>query len=145
MKILRPYQRSALKGDPRYFTGEVYIERLVDPIPPSRTSIALVTFTPGARTAWHTHPAGQTLIVINGCGIVQVWGEQPQLIQPGDIIVIPPNVKHWHGALDTISLTHIAIQEIVEGSSAQFMEHVDDTQYDEAVKIIKDRLSKTAP
>ena len=88
-----------------------------------------VTFEPGARTAWHTHPLGQTLIVIAGCGRVQRWGEPIEEIRPGDVVWFPPGEKHWHGAAPTTALTHIAIQEQLDGKAVEWMEKVTDEQY----------------
>nr|WP_246482185.1 cupin domain-containing protein [Methylorubrum zatmanii] len=97
--------------------------------PPSRMSGALVTFEPGARTAWHTHPLGQTLIVTAGAGRVQQWGRPIQEIRPGDVVRIRPGVKHWHGASATAGMSHVAIAEALDGKVVEWMEHVTDAQY----------------
>lgn len=97
---------------------------------PARTACASVTFEPGARTAWHTHPLGQTLIVTSGCGLIQSWGGPIKVIRPGDVIWCPPSEKHWHGAMRTTALTHIAIQEQLNGKVVDWMEKVSDEQYE---------------
>lgn len=99
-------------------------------LPPARARGASVTFEPGARTAWHTHPLGQTLIVTSGCGWVQSEGEPKVEIRPGDVILCPPNEKHWHGATSTTAMTHIAIQEAFDGKVVEWMEKVSDEQYE---------------
>ena len=113
----------------QYFTGSVRIDSLFQANDPSRTSGSSVTFEPGARSAWHTHPLGQILIVTAGTGWVQQEGREKQEITPGDVIWIPPGVKHWHGATATNGVTHIAIQEQVDGKNVEWMEHVSDEQY----------------
>lgn len=117
------------KGPTEYFTGAVRIDPLFKAPAPARGFGASVTFEPGARTAWHTHPLGQTLIVTAGVGRVQCWGEPMQEIRPGDVIWFPPGVKHWHGAASNTAMTHIAIVEELDGKSADWMEKVSDTQY----------------
>jgi quercetin dioxygenase-like cupin family protein len=117
------------KGPAEYFTGSVRIDALNSPPEPSRVSMALVTFEPGARTAWHTHPLGQTLIVTSGCGWVQRQGGAVEEIHPGDVIWFAPDEKHWHGATGTTAMSHIAIQEKQNGSPVSWMEHVTDDQY----------------
>jgi quercetin dioxygenase-like cupin family protein len=107
----------------------VRIDPLFDVKDPARTSGADVTFEPRARTAWHTHPLGQTLIVTAGAGRVQRWGNPVEEIRPGDVVWIPPGQKHWHGASATTALTHLAIQETTGGTNVQWMEHVTDEQY----------------
>jgi len=116
-------------GPADYFTGRVRIDAPFQADAPARVGGATVTFEPGARTAWHTHPLGQTLIVTAGVGSVQEWGEPAREIRPGDIVWIPPGVKHWHGAQATTAMTHIAIAEAVDGSPVTWMEHVSDAQY----------------
>jgi len=117
------------KGSVDYFTGNVRIDPLFQANDPGRAVGASITFEPGARTAWHTHPLGQTLIVTAGCGLVQQWGDQIEKIHPGDVVWIPPGEKHWHGATATTAMTHIAIQEQLEGKTANWMEKVSDEQY----------------
>lgn len=134
MKVSRAYERIVRKGSPDNFTGNVLIEQLVWAENPSRVTASVVTFEPRARTAWHTHPLGQLLIVIHGYGVVQRWGWRAELIRAGDIVWIDPGEKHWHGATDTSPLIHIAIQEALEGKTAEWMEHVSEEQYEEALK-----------
>jgi quercetin dioxygenase-like cupin family protein len=117
------------KGPAEYFTGVVRIDPLISPPEPSRVSMALVTFEPGARTAWHTHPFGQSLIITAGCGWVQREGEIRQEIHPGDTVYFSPGEKHWHGATSSTSVSHIAIQEKLNGSPVDWMEQVTDAQY----------------
>jgi quercetin dioxygenase-like cupin family protein len=117
------------KGPAEYFTGMVRIDPLVSPAEPSRVSMALVTFEPGARTAWHTHPFGQSLIITAGCGWVQREGEIRQEIHPGDTVYFGPGEKHWHGATGTTAMSHIAIQEKLNGSPVDWMEQVTDAEY----------------
>ncbi len=130
MDIKRSGSQPSTKGPIEYFTGNVRIDPLFQANDPTRAVGASVTFEPGARTAWHTHPLGQTLIVTAGCGLVQRWnGDSIQEIRPGDVIWIPPGEKHWHGATATTGMTHIAIQEQIEGKTADWMEKVSDEQY----------------
>ncbi len=117
------------KGSPEYFTGTVRIDPLFQAPDPARTSGASVTFEPGARTVWHTHPLGQTLVVMAGCGLVQRWGGPIEEIRPGDVIWFLPGEKHWHGATATTAMTHIAIQEQLDGKAVDWMEQVSDEQY----------------
>jgi len=116
-------------GPAEWFTGLVRVDPLFSAPEPARVSAASVTFEPGARTAWHTHPLGQTLIVTAGCGRVQSWGGAVEEIHPGDVIWIPPGEKHWHGAAPTTAMTHISIVEKLDGKSADWMEQVTDEQY----------------
>ena len=129
MNITRVGSQSSAKGPADYFTGTVRVDYLFLPQEPARTSGAAVTFEPGARTAWHSHPLGQTLIVTAGCGQVQLWGEPVQEIRPGDVVQIAPGEKHWHGASPTTAMTHIAIQEQVDGSAATWQEQVREEDY----------------
>lgn len=122
------------KGPAEYFTGSVRIDHLFNANDPLHASGGRVFFEPGARTAWHTHPYGQVLIVTDGTGWLQQWGHPIKEIGKGDVIQIPPGVKHWHGASPTTSMTHIAIQEVLDGSAAEWMEHVSDEQYGTAQK-----------
>jgi quercetin dioxygenase-like cupin family protein len=129
MEIIRNGTRPSAKGPVETFTGNVRIDPLFDPPAPARAFGALVTFEPGARTAWHSHPVGQTLIVVLGCGHIQLHGGPIQEIKPGDVVWIAPNEKHWHGAAETTAMTHIAIQEKLDGNAADWMEKVSDEQY----------------
>jgi quercetin dioxygenase-like cupin family protein len=129
MELKPAATRPTQKGPPDWFTGEVTIEPLSSPPEPSRVSCASVTFQPGARTAWHTHPLGQTLIVTSGTGWTQCDGEDRVEIHAGDVIWCPPARRHWHGATDSSAMTHIAIQESLNGSPVTWMEHVADEEY----------------
>lgn len=130
INIQQSGSQPSTKGPAEYFTGTVRIDPLFQAKDPARTAAASVTFEPGARTAWHTHPLGQTLIVTAGSGWVQQWGGQIQTIKPGDVICIPPNEKHWHGATATTAMTHIAIQEALDGKPVDWLEKVSDEQYE---------------
>ena len=129
MDIKRIGSQPAGKGPAEYFTGTVRLDPLFQCADPARVAGAQVTFEPGARTAWHTHPLGQTLIVIAGLGLAQRWGGAIEEIRPGDVVSIPPGEKHWHGASPTTAMTHIAIQERLDGRTVDWMEHVSDEQY----------------
>ncbi len=129
MEIKRSGSQPSGKGQSEYFTGTVRIDPLHQATEPARVGCAYVTFEPGARTAWHSHPLGQTLIVTAGCGRVQRWGGPIQEIRPGDVVWIAPGEKHWHGAAATTAMTHIAIQEALDGKTADWMEQVSDEQY----------------
>jgi quercetin dioxygenase-like cupin family protein len=129
MEIKRSGSRPAGKGPAEYFTGAVRIDPLFEAPEPARVRGASVTFEPGARTAWHTHPLGQTLIVTSGTGWVQRWGGPAQEIRPGDVVWFEPGEKHWHGATRRNAMTHIAIQEALNGSAVDWMEQVSDQQY----------------
>ncbi|MGO9817868.1 MAG: cupin domain-containing protein [Acidocella sp.] len=129
MEIKRAGTQPSGRGPAEYFTGTVRVDPLNNPPDPARVSMALVTFEPGARTAWHTHPLGQTLIVTMGCGRVQLEGEPVQEIRPGDVVWIAPGERHWHGAGPQTAMSHIAVQERLEGSAVTWMEHVTDEQY----------------
>jgi len=117
------------QGPADYFTGTVRVDRLFEAPDPARVVGASVTFEPGARTAWHTHPLGQTLIVTSGCGRAQCWDGPIQEIRPGDVIWFPPGEKHWHGAAPTTAMTHIAIQEQLNGKTVTWLEQVTEQQY----------------
>jgi quercetin dioxygenase-like cupin family protein len=121
--------RPSAKGPADWFTGTVRINPLFDAPQPARVAGASVTFEPGARTAWHTHPLGQTLIVTAGLGWVQRWGGPREEIRPGDVIWFPPGEKHWHGGTSTTAMTHIAVQEKLDGKVVEWMEQVSDDQY----------------
>lgn len=127
--VLRVGSQASAKGPEAYFTGTVRVDPLFSAEAPSRVSAAFVTFEPGARTAWHTHPAGQRLVVTAGAGQVQQWGQPIQQIKPGDVVIIPAGIKHWHGAAPSTAMTHMAIQETVDGKVAEWMEKVSDEQY----------------
>ncbi len=129
MEIKRSGSQLSGKGPAEYFTGSVRVDPLISPPDPSRVVMASVTFEPGARTAWHTHPVGQTLIITYGCGWVQREGGNREEIRPGDVVYFEPNEKHWHGATATTAMSHIAIQEKLNGSPVDWMEHVTDEQY----------------
>jgi len=117
------------RGPADYFTGSVRVDPLFQMPDPARTRAGVVTFEPGARSAWHTHPRGQILVVTSGVGLVQRQDGPIQEIRPGDVVWIPPGVKHWHGAAPTTAMTHIAIQEHVDGKTVDWMEKVSDEQY----------------
>lgn len=131
LKIARVGSQASGKGPADNFSGAVRVDPLFQANPPTRASGAYVTFEPGARSAWHTHPLGQTLIVTAGVGRVQRWGGPVEEIRPGDVIWPPPGVKHWHGAAPTTAMTHIAIQENVDGKVVEWLEKVSDGQYKE--------------
>ena len=129
MEIKRNGSQPSAKGPAEYFTGTVRIDQPFQRTDPARVNGAVVTFEPGARTAWHTHPLGQTLIVTFGAGWTQREGEAIQEIGPGDVVLIPPGVKHWHGATPTTAMTHIAIHEALDGKAVDWMEQVTDEEY----------------
>lgn len=121
--------RPSAKGPADYFTGNVRVDPLFAVNPATNVSGAYVTFEPGARSAWHTHPAGQTLVVTAGTGWTQEWGGPIQEIHPGDVVTCPPGVKHWHGASPTTAMTHLAITGDLDGKNVEWMEKVSDEQY----------------
>ena len=129
MQIYRSGTRPSGKGPAEWFTGTVRIDPLFPVAAPGRTAGNAVTFEPGARTNWHTHPLGQTLIVVSGVGRVQREGGAVEEIRPGDVIQFAPNEKHWHGAAPTTAMTHIAIQEALDGKAVDWLEPVADEQY----------------
>lgn len=129
MEIIKNGQRAAIKGPEDWFTGTVRVDMLFDAHAPAITNGALVTFEPGARTAWHTHPLGQTLIITAGSGFVQLDGQKAQAVQPGDVVWIAPGERHWHGAAPTTAMSHIAVQEALKGSTVTWQEQVSDSQY----------------
>jgi quercetin dioxygenase-like cupin family protein len=129
MEIKRSGSQPSGKGPAEYFTGTVRIDPLNSPPEPARVAMALVTFEPGARTAWHTHPFGQTLIVTAGSGWVQREGGKIEEIHPGDVVYFEPGEKHWHGATATTAMSHIAVQEKLNGSPVEWMEQVTDEEY----------------
>lgn len=127
--IQRAGSRPSIKGPAENFTGSVRVDPLFQQTGPARAGAGLVTFEPGARSAWHTHPLGQALIVVSGVGWTQCWGEPKQEIRPGDVIVCPPGKKHWHGATDTTAMSHIAVQEMLDGKNVEWLEKVSDEDY----------------
>ncbi|MEW5736363.1 MAG: cupin domain-containing protein [Thermodesulfobacteriota bacterium] len=129
MEIKRNGSQPSSKGSAQFFTGSVRIDPMFDAPAPARVMGALVTFEPGARTAWHTHTLGQTLIVTAGCGLVQRWDGPLEEIRPGDVVWIPPFEKHWHGATANTAMSHIFIIERLEGENIEWMEQVSDEQY----------------
>jgi quercetin dioxygenase-like cupin family protein len=129
MDIKRSGSQPSTKGSAEYFTGSVRVDPLFRANDPARAVGANVTFEPGSRTAWHTHPLGQTLIVTAGCGFVQRWDGPIEEIHPGDVVWFPPGEKHWHGATLTTAVIHIAIQEQLDGKTVDWMEKVSDEQY----------------
>jgi len=129
MEIKRSGSQPSGKGPAEWFTGKVRIDPLFQAPDPAFVGGASVTFEPGARTAWHTHPLGQTLIVTAGSGWVQREGGSIEAIHPGDVVWFPPGEKHWHGATPTTAMTHIAIQERLDGKAVDWLEHVSEAQY----------------
>jgi len=132
MEIKRSGSQASVTGPADWFTGTVRIDPLFPVNAPARAAGNSVTFEPGARTAWHTHPLGQTLIVTGGCGRAQRWGGPVEEIRPGDVVWFSPGEKHWHGAAPTTAMTHIAIQEALDGKAVAWMEKVSDEQYQAA-------------
>lgn len=129
MEIFRAGQTPSRPGPADWFTGQVRIDALFNRAAPDRVQGALVTFEPGARTAWHTHPLGQTLIVTAGLGRVQRQGGPVEDIRPGDVVWFAPNERHWHGASPQTAMSHIAIHEMQDGTAVTWMEHVSDADY----------------
>jgi quercetin dioxygenase-like cupin family protein len=129
MDIKRAGTRQTDPGSADYFTGAVRVERLLQAAPPARVAAASVTFQPGARTAWHTHPLGQTLIVTYGKGWAQRDGGPKEEIRPGDVVWFPPGEKHWHGATTDSAMTHLAVQETLDGKAVDWLEQVSDADY----------------
>ena len=129
MDIKPSGSQPSTQGPADWFTGDVRIEPLFDTPQPSRAAGASVTFEPGARTAWHTHPLGQTIIITEGLGLAQRWGGPIKQIRPGDVVWFPPEEKHWHGATPTTGMTHIAIHEKLDGKAVDWLEHVSDAEY----------------
>ncbi|TRO38312.1 cupin domain-containing protein [Pseudomonas putida] len=130
MNIVKNGEQASITGASANFVGTARIDPLFPVRAPSRTSAGYVTFQPGARSMWHSHPLGQTLVVTAGTGWVQQQGGEKQVIRPGDVIWTPPGVKHWHGATASTGMTHIAIQESVEGKNVEWLEAVTDAQYE---------------
>lgn len=129
-RIARAGSQASVAGPAEFFTGRVRVDPLWSADQELSASGAWVTFEPGARSNWHTHPAGQRLLVATGVGLVQEWGKPVQYIHPGDVIECPPGVKHWHGAAATTAMTHLAVTGVVDGSNVEWMEPVTDAQYD---------------
>jgi len=129
MELKRAGSQPSQMGPADYFTGTVRIDPLAAALAPGRVACASVTFEPGARSAWHTHPLGQILVVTAGCGWTQCEGEAIVEIRAGDVVVCPPGHKHWHGATPTTAMTHIAIQEALDGKMVEWMEKVTDAEY----------------
>ena len=129
MQIIKSNSRPTRKASSEYFTGTVWQDPIIEAAEPARVRALKVAFEPGARTAWHTHPLGQTLYLISGTGLIGLRNKTPQLIKSGDTVWIPPGEEHWHGASATNSMTHIAIQEALNGSVAEWLEKVSDDQY----------------
>lgn len=129
MEIVRAGDQPSTKGSPDYFTGAVRVDPLFARQAPARVAGALVTFEPGARTAWHTHPLGQTLIVASGLGWAQRWGGPVEELRPGDVVWFPPGEKHWHGASAGAGMSHYAIQEALDGKTVEWLEQVADDDY----------------
>lgn len=134
MNLKRNGSQASMKGPEEYFTGTVRIDPLFQSPGPAQFGGALVTFEPGARSAWHTHPCGQTLIVTAGLGWTQCWGEPKVEIRPGDVVTCPIGKKHWHGASPTTAMTHMAIQESINGKNVEWLEKVTDQQYRSAIR-----------
>jgi len=129
MEIKRAGSQPSGRGPAEWFTGAVRVDPLLQSSEPARVQGASVTFEPGARTAWHTHPLGQTLIVTGGCGWTQRDGGPVEEIRPGDVVWIAPGEKHWHGATPSTAMSHIAIHEKLDGRTVDWLEHVSDDQY----------------
>ena len=129
MQIIKSGSRTTKKASSEYFTGNVWQDPIIEADEPARVRALRVSFEPGARTAWHIHPLGQTLHVISGIGLMGLRNEAPQLIKAGDTVWIPPGEEHWHGASATNSMTHIAIQEALNGSVAEWLDKVSDGEY----------------
>src|SRR5215468_10918522 len=133
VEITRCGANATRRGSGDWFTGTVWQDPIIEAPEPARIRASRVSFEPGARTAWHTHPLGQTLLVVSGVGRVQTWGGPIREIRPGDVVWIPPGEKHWHGASPTSAMQHIAMQEALNGVHVEWLEHVTDAQYNEPV------------
>jgi len=129
MEIKRLGSQPSEKGPAEWFSGTARIDPLIQAPEPARVMSVSVTFEPGARTAWHTHPLGQTLIITSGCGWVERWGGPIEEVRPGDVVWIQPGEKHWHGATPTMAMTHIAVHEVLDGKPVDWFEQVSDEQY----------------
>ncbi len=128
-QITRAGTQASVAGPAENFTGQVRVDPLFPATNEIQASSAYVAFEPGARSAWHTHPAGQRLVVVSGVGLTQEWGKPVQEIRPGDVVVCPPGVKHWHGAAPTTAMTHLAVSGVLDGKTVEWMEKVTDDQY----------------
>ena len=129
MEIRQNGERRSVRAPEAYFTGAVRQDPIIEAPEPARVRAVLVTFEPGARTAWHTHPLGQTLHVLSGLGRAQAWGGPIRELRPGDTVWFSPEEKHWHGASPTVAMTHLAIQEALDGNAVEWLEKVSDAQY----------------
>jgi quercetin dioxygenase-like cupin family protein len=129
MEIRRAGSQASRRGEREYFTGAVRVDPLFAAAAPGRVVAVSVTFEPGARTAWHTHPLGQTLLVTAGCGRAQRWGGPVEELRPGDVVWFPPGEKHWHGAGSSVGMTHLAVQEQLDGKTVEWMEQVTEEEY----------------
>jgi quercetin dioxygenase-like cupin family protein len=132
VELIRAGTQPSAPGPAETFTGNVRVDPLFPMRAPARASASNVTFEPGARSAWHTHPLGQTLVMTSGAGLVQQWGQPAQVMRPGDVVLVPPNTKHWHGACATTAVSHTAIQEALDGKVVEWLEQVSDVQYRDA-------------
>jgi len=132
MELQRSGSQPSSEGPAENFIGIIRLDPLFESPEPARGRGMSVTFGPGARTAWHTHPLGQTLIVTAGCGLIQLWGRRTVKIRPGDVVCCPPGEKHWHGATGTTTMTHLTIQEALDGRAVDWLEHVSEEQYQAA-------------
>lgn len=128
-RVVRAGAQASTFGPAENFTGRVRVDPLFGAEANLAASGAYVTFEPGARSAWHTHPGGQRFIVVSGVGLTQQWGQRVQEVRPGDVVICPPDVKHWHGASPTTAMTHLAVSGVVGGKTVQWMEKVSDDQY----------------
>lgn len=133
IQVLSIGQQPASRGSGDYFAGDVYVDQIFQGSAPARISGGLVSFTPGARTAWHTHPLGQTLYVVSGSGRVQMAGQPVKVIRPGDLVWIPAGVKHWHGAAPHTAMTHLAFAEQLDGKVVTWLELLEEEEYQAAI------------
>ena len=131
MRITSLTDLKSVRASTAYFTGTVWQDPIIETPEPARLRALKVSFEPGARTAWHTHPLGQTLQILSGVGLVQCWGGPVRVVRAGDVVWFPPGEKHWHGASTSIAMVHLAFQEALDGKHVDWMEHVSDAQYSE--------------
>jgi len=129
MQVIKSGSRPTKKASSEYFTGNVWQDPVIETEPPARVRVLKVTFEPGSRTAWHTHPLGQTLYIVSGVGLMGLRKQKPQVIKSGDTVWIPPNEEHWHGATAENAMVHIAIQEALDNSTANWLKKVTDDEY----------------